>query len=81
VLAALRDRMLALAAERASGAHPYLTTLEHTARARKALATVADRLREHLDAGADHVAGQPVATDLAGTLHELEQVAPLLLRT
>jgi probable F420-dependent oxidoreductase len=34
VLAALRPRMLALAAERASGAHPYLVPPEHTARAR-----------------------------------------------
>jgi probable F420-dependent oxidoreductase len=148
VLAALRDRMLELAREHTSGAHPYFTTVEHTARARKALgpdaflgpevafvtdpdpdsarararqytasylqlpnytnnlrelgfadedlegagsdrlvdavvahgdaATVADRLREHLDAGADHIAVQPVATDLAGALDELEQVAPLL---
>jgi probable F420-dependent oxidoreductase len=33
VLAALGPRMLALAAERADGAHPYLTTPEHTATA------------------------------------------------
>ena len=37
VLAALGPRMLALAAERASGAHPYLVTPEHTAKARSAL--------------------------------------------
>jgi probable F420-dependent oxidoreductase len=37
VLAALGPRMLALAAERAQGAHPYLVTPEHTARARAAL--------------------------------------------
>jgi probable F420-dependent oxidoreductase len=36
-LAALGPRMLALAAERARGAHPYLVTPEHTARARSAL--------------------------------------------
>jgi probable F420-dependent oxidoreductase len=37
VLAALGPRMLALAAERAQGAHPYLVTPEHTAKARAAL--------------------------------------------
>lgn len=34
VLAALREKMLALAGERADGAHPYFVTPEHTARAR-----------------------------------------------
>ncbi|MFA5632559.1 MAG: TIGR03620 family F420-dependent LLM class oxidoreductase [Porticoccaceae bacterium] len=34
VLAALGDNMLALSANEADGAHPYLTTPEHTARAR-----------------------------------------------
>jgi probable F420-dependent oxidoreductase len=37
VLAALGPRMLALAADRAQGAHPYLVTPEHTAKARAAL--------------------------------------------
>jgi probable F420-dependent oxidoreductase len=37
VLAALRPRMLELAAERAQGAHPYNVTPEHTARARRIL--------------------------------------------
>jgi len=37
VLAALRDRMLGLAAKMTRGAHPYLVTPEHTARARKVL--------------------------------------------
>jgi probable F420-dependent oxidoreductase len=37
VLAALRPKMLALAAERAQGAHPYNVTPEHTARAREIL--------------------------------------------
>jgi probable F420-dependent oxidoreductase len=37
VLAALRPKMLELAASRAEGAHPYLTTPEHTARAREAM--------------------------------------------
>jgi probable F420-dependent oxidoreductase len=37
VLAALGPKMLALAAERADGAHPYLVTPEHTAKARAQL--------------------------------------------
>jgi probable F420-dependent oxidoreductase len=37
LLAALRPRMLRLAAERTAGAHPYLTTPKHTARARATL--------------------------------------------
>lgn len=37
VLAALRDRMLALAASRTRGAHPYLVPPEHTAHAREIL--------------------------------------------
>ncbi len=37
VLAALGPRMLALAAERAAGAHPYFVPVEHTARARELL--------------------------------------------
>jgi probable F420-dependent oxidoreductase len=42
VLAALGPKMLTLARERAAGAHPYLTTPEHTQRAREILG--ADRL-------------------------------------
>lgn len=34
ILAALRPRMLELAAERSAGAHPYLVPVEHSARAR-----------------------------------------------
>lgn len=37
VLAALRSKMLELAAEAADGAHPYFVTPEHTARARETL--------------------------------------------
>jgi probable F420-dependent oxidoreductase len=37
LLAALRPRMLELAAKRTAGAHPYLTTPDHTARARATL--------------------------------------------
>lgn len=40
---------------------------------------VAERVREHREAGADHVAIQPVGTDLPGTLEELERLAPLLV--
>src|SRR5438067_6652586 len=42
VLAALGPKMLRLAAERAAGAHPYLTTPDHTRQAREILG--ADRL-------------------------------------
>lgn len=35
VLAALREKMLALAGQRSAGAHPYFVTPEHTARARE----------------------------------------------
>lgn len=37
MLAALRQNMLGLAAEKADGAHPYFVTVEHTARAREIL--------------------------------------------
>lgn len=37
VLAALRDKMLELAASRTAGAHPYLAPPEHTERARKVM--------------------------------------------
>lgn len=37
ILAALRPRMLELAAERSAGAHPYLVPVEHTVRARRIL--------------------------------------------
>lgn len=37
VLAALRPRMLELAAERSAGAHPYFVPVEHSARARRIL--------------------------------------------
>jgi probable F420-dependent oxidoreductase len=148
VLAALRPRMLALAAERTAGAHPYFTPVEHTALARQALGpdpllapelgvvletdperarararsfaasylklpnytnnlrdlgygdddladggsdrlidaviawgdedAVAGRVRDHREAGADHVCVQPVGTDLAGAVGELERLAPAL---
>jgi hypothetical protein len=40
---------------------------------------IARRVREHLDAGADHVCLQPVGTDLAGAVAELECVAAAVL--
>ena len=149
VLAALRPRMLGLARDRTHGAHPYLTTPRHTARAREVLgagpvlapeqgfvldtdpararavarehlapylklpnyvnswreegfedadvaddgsdrlvdaliawgdeAAVAARVREHLDAGADHVCVQPVTSDFARALDELRALAPAVL--
>lgn len=138
VVAALGPRVLRLAAQRSAGAHPYLTTPEHTAKARELLggavylapehkvvlstdpqqaraigrqalerylglsnyvnswlrlgfseadvrkpgsdrlidavvaygtpADIAGRLREHLDAGADHVAIQVLGGDAEETL-------------
>lgn len=41
--------------------------------------TVATRVREHLDAGADHVCVQVVGTSVAGAVAELEALAPALL--
>ena len=149
LLGALRPKMLELARDRATGAHPYFTPVEHTVRARAILGpdallapevsialesepararersrafvarylempnyannlrdlgygddelagdgsdrlvdalvgwgdeeAVARRVREHLDAGADHVCVQPVATDVTGAVAELERLAPVLL--
>lgn len=47
VLAALGPRVLRLAAERSAGAHPYLTTPEHTARARELLGGTVFLAPEH----------------------------------
>ncbi len=41
--------------------------------------TVAGRVREHLDAGADHVAVQAYSADPSASLAQLERVAPVLL--
>lgn len=40
---------------------------------------ITDRVREHLEAGADHVCLQPVARDLAGALSDLAALAPRVL--
>ncbi len=47
VLAALGPRVLRLAAERSAGAHPYLTTPEHTARARELVGNAVFLAPEH----------------------------------
>jgi probable F420-dependent oxidoreductase len=47
VLAALGPRVLQLARERTAGAHPYLTTPEHTAQARQTLGPAAFLAPEH----------------------------------
>jgi probable F420-dependent oxidoreductase len=148
VLAALRPRMLAMARDRADGAHPFFVPPSHTRIARDVLgpdkllipeqavvlntdpdqgrriarehtqlllqfpnyinnlrhlgygdddlcgggsdrlvdaivawgddATIAKRVREHLDAGADHVVLQPLG-DLDEALRQLENLAPALL--
>ena len=148
LLAALRPAMLQLARDRSDGAHPYLTTPRHTARARELLGpspilapeqgfvleedpvaaraiarahlslylklpnyraswleegftdedvagegsdrlvdalvawgdadAIVRRVREHLDAGADHVCIQPVAQDIERGLAELRTLAPAL---
>ncbi|OBK32452.1 LLM class F420-dependent oxidoreductase [Mycobacterium sp. 1245111.1] len=47
VLAALGPKVLALAAERSAGAHPYLTTPEHTAQAREQVGNTVFLAPEH----------------------------------
>ena len=150
VLAALRQRMLEMARDRADGAHPYLVTPEHTERARKILGrgailapeqavvvetdpsrarevgrqhlarylklpnyvnnfrelgfgdadvagdgsdrlidalvawgdveSIAARVRQHHDAGADHVAVQAVDPDPERALEHLRLLAPALIK-
>ena len=149
LLAALRPKMLELARERTSGAHPYFVPPAHTVKARAVLGprpllapeqvvvlesdparareigrrhmaiylmlpnyvnnlrtlgyedrdfadggsdrlvdaivawgdeeAIAGRVREHLDAGADHVAIQAYADDAERSLTQLERLAPTLL--
>ncbi|MET9079801.1 TIGR03620 family F420-dependent LLM class oxidoreductase [Streptomyces sp. NPDC004232] len=149
VLAALRPKMLKLAATRAQGVLPYFVTPEHTRRARATLGpdpllapeqavvvdtdperaratarayaavylrlpnylnnlrelgftdadfddggsdklidavvpwgtpeTLAERIREHYQAGADHVAVQPIADTLQQQLQDLRLLAPALM--
>ncbi len=95
-LAALGPRALRLAAGRTLGAHPYLTTPEHTREAREILgagvllapeqklvghgdaATAATRVREHLDAGADHVAIQVLAASTDDALRSYAELSEAL---
>jgi probable F420-dependent oxidoreductase len=149
ILAALRPGMLALARERAAGAHPYFVPVAHTARARALLGTgpvlapeqtvllerdaqrarttarafmrtylglpnyvnnlrdlgygdedfadggsdrlvdaivawgdeeaIAERVRAHHDAGADHVAIQPLAPDTSQAVADLTRLVSVLL--
>jgi probable F420-dependent oxidoreductase len=150
VLAALRQKMLELSRDRAGGAHPYFTTPQHTAFARRVLGAapllapeqavvletdpvqaraiarrymetpylsltnylsslrelgfgerdfagggsdrlvdaivawgspdaIAARVREHLEAGADHVAIQPLDEERGLALDQLRSLAPALL--
>ena len=149
VLAALRPRMLELAAARAAGAHPYFVPVDHTARARDILgpgpllapevavvleedparareiargyttgylglpnyagnlrtlgyddddvagggsdrlvdavvawgnaAAIAERVRQHHDAGADHVCLQVIADYAAFPLAQYRELAAVLL--
>jgi probable F420-dependent oxidoreductase len=151
VLAALRPKMLELAAQRTQGAHPYFVTPEHTARAREVLGpepllapeqavvldtdpararqtarrymalylglpnylnnirelgwnekdfanggsdalvdaivawgdpqAIAERVRAHHDAGADHVCIQPLADTPREMLEHLRVLAPLLIQS
>jgi probable F420-dependent oxidoreductase len=147
VIGAIGPRMLDLAAERTDGAHPFFTTVEHTAEARRLLgpdklliptlpvhleedpararaelrestrlgasmpayarnlrhfgfsaadlaeasdrlvdathahgdaAAVIARIREQLDAGADHVLLSPHAADLSAAVDVLDRLAPAL---
>lgn len=149
MLAALRRRMLELAARRAQGAHPYFVPPEHSAKAREILGpdpvlapeqavvvetdpsrareiareyasmylalpnytnnlrelgfsdddfagggsdrlidaivvwgdpeTIAERVRAHHDAGADHVCVQPLAGSVGAQIEHLRLLAPALL--
>ncbi|HUL98327.1 MAG TPA: LLM class F420-dependent oxidoreductase, partial [Mycobacterium sp.] len=81
VLAALGPKMLELSAARAAGAHPYLVTPEHTARARATLGKGPLLLPEQtviLCAGRD--AARPVGTDWLRSYLALPSYANNLLR-
>jgi probable F420-dependent oxidoreductase len=81
VLAALGPKMLELAKTRSAGAHPYLVTPEHTARAREALGSGPLLLPEQtviLCAGRD--AARPVGTDWLRSYMALPNYVNNLLR-
>lgn len=67
VVAALGPRMLRLAGQRSAGAHPYLTTPEHTASAREILGPSAFLAPEHkVILGLNDAAARAVARDSTG---------------
>ncbi|WP_322748996.1 MULTISPECIES: hypothetical protein [unclassified Frankia] len=79
VLAALGPKMLTLAAELTEGAHTYTVPVEHTQFAWGTIDDIARRVKEHLDAGADHVALQVLLADpTALPLPEWRELAALL---
>lgn len=74
VLAALGPRVLELSAARAAGAHPYLTTPDHTAFARKLLGPAALLAPEHkvvvdTDGQRARTAGRPTLTRYLGLVN------------
>jgi probable F420-dependent oxidoreductase len=74
VLAALGPRMLKLSAERAAGAHPYLTTPEHTRRAREIMGSgvlLAPEQKVVLDADSVRALsiGRPIAKRYLGLVN------------
>jgi probable F420-dependent oxidoreductase len=74
VLAALGPRMLELAARRSAGAHPALTTPEHTALARKTLGSEALLAPSQLvsinpDPDASRIIGRQMIGDYLGTVN------------
>src|SRR6201997_5027351 len=71
VLAALGPRVLKLAAERSAGAHPYLTTPQHTAKAREQMGNSVFLAPEHkvvltTDAEEAHAIGRETADHYLG---------------
>ncbi|MEU2764392.1 TIGR03620 family F420-dependent LLM class oxidoreductase [Streptomyces sp. NPDC007094] len=81
VLAALGPKMLELAADRSLGAHPYLVTTEHTARARAALgpdALLAPELTVVLDTDLDRA--RSTARAMLGRYLQLPNYTANLLR-
>lgn len=82
VLAALGPKMLELARTRTAGAHPYLVTAEHTARARDLLgedALLAPELKVVLDSDQDR--GRATARDYLGRYLALPNYTQNLLRS
>lgn len=82
VLAALGPKMLALAARRTRGAHPFLTTPEHTANAREALGDGPLLLPEQTVILCDHAEeAHTIGTDWLRSYLALPNYANNLLRS